>query len=50
MTARTIVAVSAGLTEPSSTRLLAGRLAAATARGLPGEDGDRNDRAARARA
>jgi FMN reductase len=37
MTARTIVAVSAGLTQPSSTRLLAGRLAAATARGLPGE-------------
>jgi FMN reductase len=37
MTARTIVAVSAGLTQPSSTRLLADRLAAATARDLPGE-------------
>lgn len=37
MTARTIVAVSAGLTQPSSTRLLAGRLAAATVRGLPGD-------------
>jgi FMN reductase len=36
MTARTIVAVSAGLTQPSSTRLLADQLAAATARGLPG--------------
>jgi FMN reductase len=37
MTARTIVAISAGLTQPSSTRLLADRLAAATARDLPGE-------------
>jgi FMN reductase len=37
MTARTIVAVSAGLTQPSSTRLLADRLAAAAARGLPGQ-------------
>ena len=35
MTARTIVVVSAGLGQPSSTRLLADQLAAATARGLP---------------
>ncbi len=35
MTPRSIVAVSAGLTQPSSTRLLADQLAAATARGLP---------------
>jgi FMN reductase len=32
---RTIVVVSAGLSQPSSTRLLADQLAAATARGLP---------------
>ena len=35
MTTRTIVVVSAGLSQPSSTRLLADRLAAATAEGLP---------------
>ena len=35
MTTRTIVVVSAGLGQPSSTRLLADQLAAATARGLP---------------
>jgi FMN reductase len=35
MTARTIVVVSAGLSQPSSTRLLADQLAAATARDLP---------------
>lgn len=35
MTTRTIVVVSAGLGQPSSTRLLADRLAAATAEGLP---------------
>ena len=35
MTTRTIVVVSAGLSQPSSTRLLAGQLAAATARDLP---------------
>ena len=37
MTTRTIIVVSAELGEPSSTRLLADRLAAATARRLPGE-------------
>ncbi|GAA3970134.1 FMN reductase [Actinomadura viridis] len=37
MTARTLAVVSAGLSEPSSTRLLADRLAAATAAALPGE-------------
>ena len=35
MSTRTIVVVSAGLSQPSSTRLLADQLAAATARGLP---------------
>lgn len=35
MTTRTIVVVSAGLGQPSSTRLLADQLAAATAEGLP---------------
>jgi FMN reductase len=35
MTTRTIVVVSAGLSQPSSTRLLADQLAAATARDLP---------------
>jgi FMN reductase len=35
VTTRTIVVVSAGLGQPSSTRLLADRLAAATAEGLP---------------
>lgn len=35
MTLRTIAVVSAGLSQPSSTRLLADQLAAATARGLP---------------
>jgi FMN reductase len=35
MTPRTIAVVSAGLSQPSSTRLLAGKLAAATAHGLP---------------
>ena len=35
MTTRTIVVISAGLGQPSSTRLLADQLAAATARGLP---------------
>jgi FMN reductase len=35
VTARTIVVVSAGLGQPSSTRLLADQLAAATAGGLP---------------
>jgi FMN reductase len=35
MTTRTIVVVSAGLGQPSSTRLLADRLAVATAEGLP---------------
>ena len=35
MTPRTIAVVSAGLGQPSSTRLLADKLAAATARGLP---------------
>ncbi len=35
MTARTIAVVSAGLGQPSSTRLLAGKLAAATAGHLP---------------
>lgn len=35
MTARTIAVVSAGLGQPSSTRLLADQLAAATARDLP---------------
>ncbi len=35
MTARTIAVVSAGLSQPSSTRLLAGKLAAATAGYLP---------------
>ena len=35
MTLRTIAVVSAGLNQPSSTRLLADQLAAATARGLP---------------
>jgi FMN reductase len=35
MTTRTIVVVSAGLSQPSSTRLLADQLAAATAEGLP---------------
>jgi FMN reductase len=37
MTMRAIIVVSAGLSQPSSTRLLADRLAAATARRLPGE-------------
>jgi FMN reductase len=37
MTLRTIAVVSAGLSQPSSTRLLADQLAAATARGLPGQ-------------
>lgn len=37
MTTRTIIVVSAGLSQPSSTRLLADRLAAAAARYLPGE-------------
>jgi FMN reductase len=37
MTAPTLAVVSAGLTQPSSTRLLAGRLASAAARDLPGE-------------
>jgi FMN reductase len=37
MTTRTIFVISAGLSQPSSTRLLADRLAAATARHLPGE-------------
>jgi len=37
MTTRTIIAVSAGLSQPSSTRLLADRLGAAAARYLPGE-------------
>jgi FMN reductase len=32
---RTIAVVSAGLSQPSSTRMLAGQLAAATAKGLP---------------
>jgi FMN reductase len=36
VTTRTIAVVSAGLGQPSSTRLLADQLAAATARGLPG--------------
>jgi FMN reductase len=35
MTPRTIAVVSAGLSQPSSTRLLADKLAAATAAGLP---------------
>jgi FMN reductase len=35
MTQRTIAVVSAGLGQPSSTRLLADKLAAATARGWP---------------
>ena len=35
MTARTIAVVSAGLSQPSSTRLLAGKLAGASARHLP---------------
>ena len=35
MTLRTIAVVSAGLSQPSSTRLLADQLAAAAARGLP---------------
>jgi FMN reductase len=35
MTARTIAVVSAGLSQPSSTRLLADQLATATARALP---------------
>lgn len=35
MTARTIAVVSAGLSQPSSTRLLAGKLAEASARHLP---------------
>jgi FMN reductase len=35
MTSRTIAVVSAGLSQPSSTRLLADKLAAATARDLP---------------
>jgi FMN reductase len=35
MTARTIAVVSAGLSQPSSTRLLADQLAATTVRGLP---------------
>ena len=35
MTARTIAVISAGLSQPSSTRLLADQLAAATARDLP---------------
>jgi FMN reductase len=37
VTPRTIAVVSAGLGQPSSTRLLADQLAAATARDLPGE-------------
>ncbi len=37
MTPRTIAVVSAGLSQPSSTRLLADKLAAATARGRPAE-------------
>ena len=39
MTARTIAVVSAGLSQPSSTRLLAGKLAEATARHLPAGTG-----------
>jgi len=35
MTVRNIAVISAGLSQPSSTRLLADQLAAATARGLP---------------
>ena len=45
MTARTIAVVSAGLGQPSSTRLLADKLAAATAGRMPPDRGD-HDRAA----
>ena len=38
MTARTIAVVSAGLSQPSSTRLLADQLAAATAGRMPAQD------------